>query len=135
MAIFIEKSPVTSSHCYKTIKTASIQNKLGKNVDLTVDFVTTCSVLNFQLPWQRGDISKLPYDRSGVIFSLSQVQTYLGDKSDCRPFNPPKQKGEHTPSVMCILDRGRAEKVVTFLNNIFQIKTNVGGLNKEFFTI
>jgi hypothetical protein len=25
--------------------------------------------------------------------------------------------------------------VVTFLNNIFQIKTNVGGLNKEFFTI
>jgi hypothetical protein len=60
IAVFIEKSPVTSSSCYKTIKTASILIKLGTNVDWTIAFVTTCSGLNFLLPWQRGDISKLP---------------------------------------------------------------------------
>jgi hypothetical protein len=27
----------------------------------------------------------LPYDRSGVIFSLSQVQNFLGDEGDCSP--------------------------------------------------
>jgi hypothetical protein len=27
MSVFIEKSPITSSSCYKTIKTASILNK------------------------------------------------------------------------------------------------------------
>jgi hypothetical protein len=32
-AFFIEKSPVTSSNCYKTIKTALILIKLGTNVD------------------------------------------------------------------------------------------------------
>jgi hypothetical protein len=53
----IEKSPVKSSNCYKTIKTASIQIKLGTHVDWNIAFVTTCSVLNFLLPWQRGDIS------------------------------------------------------------------------------
>jgi hypothetical protein len=60
MAVFIEKSPVTSLNCYKTIKFASILIKLGTNVDWTIAFVTTCSGLNFLLPWQRGDISKLP---------------------------------------------------------------------------
>jgi hypothetical protein len=50
MAIFIEKSPVASSNCYKTIKNASILIKLGKNVDWTVAFEQTCSVLNFLLP-------------------------------------------------------------------------------------
>jgi hypothetical protein len=57
MAVFIEKSPVTSLNCYKTIKTASIQIKLGTNDDSTIAFVTD---LNNLLPWQRGDISKLP---------------------------------------------------------------------------
>jgi hypothetical protein len=60
MAVFIEKSPVTSSICYNTIKTASTLIKLGTNVDWTIALETTCSGLNFLLPWQRGDISKLP---------------------------------------------------------------------------
>jgi hypothetical protein len=51
MAVFIEKSPVTSSNCYKT--TSTLIN-LGTNVDWTIAFVTTCSDLNFLLPWQRG---------------------------------------------------------------------------------
>jgi hypothetical protein len=36
---FIEKSPFTSSNCYKTMKTASILIKLGKKVDWTIAFV------------------------------------------------------------------------------------------------
>jgi hypothetical protein len=89
MAVFIEKPTVTSSNCYETMKNASILIKLnasiliklGTNVDWTIAFVTTlfvcfgfyvtstqyrsyrdvpCSVLNFLLPWQRGDISKMP---------------------------------------------------------------------------
>jgi hypothetical protein len=61
MAVFTEKPSVTSSNCYyETLKNALILIKLGTNVDLTIDFVTTCSVLNFLLPWQQEDISKLP---------------------------------------------------------------------------
>jgi hypothetical protein len=65
MAVFIEKSLVTSSYCYKTIKPASILIKLGTNIDWTIAFATTCSILLnqcliFLLPWLRGDISKLP---------------------------------------------------------------------------
>jgi hypothetical protein len=60
IAIFIEKPPVTSSNCYETMKIASLLIKLGTNVDWAIAFVTTCSVLNFLLPCQRGDISKLP---------------------------------------------------------------------------
>jgi hypothetical protein len=60
MAVFIEKAPDTSSNCYKTIKTVSILIKLGINVDWTIAYVTACPGLNFLLPWQRWDISKLP---------------------------------------------------------------------------
>jgi hypothetical protein len=60
MTVFTEKPPVTSSNCYETMKNASILIKLGTNVNWRIAFVTTCSVLNFLLPWQRGDISKLP---------------------------------------------------------------------------
>jgi hypothetical protein len=60
MAVFIIKYPVTRSNCYKTIKTASILIKLGTSVDGTIAFATTCSGLNFLLPWQRGGISILP---------------------------------------------------------------------------
>jgi hypothetical protein len=56
MAVYTEKPPVTSSNCYGTMKNASILIKL----DWTIAFVTTCSVLNSLLPWQRRDISKLP---------------------------------------------------------------------------
>jgi hypothetical protein len=59
MAIFTEKPPLTSSNCYETMKNASILIKRGTNVNWTIAFVKTCSVLNFLLPWQRGDISKL----------------------------------------------------------------------------
>jgi hypothetical protein len=50
MAVFIEKSPVTSSNYYNTIKTASTLIKLGTNVDWTIVLATTCSGLNFLLP-------------------------------------------------------------------------------------
>jgi hypothetical protein len=57
----------------------------------------------------------LPYDRPGAIFSLSQVQNFLGDEADSTPLQTPKQKGAHPPSgnpLMYLLDGGRAEKVV-----------------------
>jgi hypothetical protein len=60
MAVFIEKSPVTSSNCYKTIISASILIKLSTIIDWTIAFVRTGSVLNFLLPWQRGRISNSP---------------------------------------------------------------------------
>jgi hypothetical protein len=59
----------------------------------------------------------LPYDQSGVIYSLSQVQNLLGDEGDSAPFKPPKQKGAHPPSgnpLMYLLDGGRAEKGPSF---------------------
>jgi hypothetical protein len=52
-AVFLEKPPVTSSNCYETMKHISILIKLGTNVDLTIAFVTACSML-FLLSWQRG---------------------------------------------------------------------------------
>jgi hypothetical protein len=42
------------------MKNASILMKLGTNVDWTIASVTACSILNFLLPRQRGDVSKLP---------------------------------------------------------------------------
>jgi hypothetical protein len=33
---------------------------------------------------------------------------------------------------MYLLERGGAEKVVTFINNISQTKTSIGGLNNAF---
>jgi uncharacterized membrane protein YwaF len=60
MAVFIEKPPVTSSNCYETMKNASILMKLGTNVDYIIASVTACSMVNFLLPWQWGDVSKLP---------------------------------------------------------------------------
>jgi hypothetical protein len=62
----------------------------------------------------------LPYDRSGVILSLSKVQNFLVPPS-CNP-------------LMYLLVGGRAENVVTFLNSISQTKTSAGGLNKAFFS-
>jgi hypothetical protein len=134
MAVFTEKPPVTSSNCYETIKNASILIKLGTNVNWTIAFVTTCSVLNFPLPWQRRDISKwqkitilpwfipsklfqsaatsqgieveskalqrwltLPFDRPGVIFSLSKVQNFLGDEGDYGPLQTPQTEGGTSP--------------------------------------
>jgi hypothetical protein len=79
MTVFIEKSPVTSSNCCKTIKTASILIKLGTNLDLTIAFATTCSGLNFLLPWQRGDISKFPkITMRGTAARFKPPQTQRG---------------------------------------------------------
>jgi hypothetical protein len=58
--VFIEKPPVTSSNCYETMTNASILMKLGTNVEWTIASVTACSIVNLLLPWQRGDVSKLP---------------------------------------------------------------------------
>jgi hypothetical protein len=60
MAVLIEKPRVASSNYYETIKKASILMKLGTNVDRTIASVTACAILNFLLPWQRGDVSKMP---------------------------------------------------------------------------
>jgi hypothetical protein len=59
MTVFIEKPLVRSSNCYETIKKPSILFKLGTNVHWTKAFVTACSILDFLLSWQQGDISKL----------------------------------------------------------------------------
>jgi hypothetical protein len=150
MTVFIEKPLVTSSNCYETMKNASILIKLGTKVDWTFAFVTTCSVLNLLLPWQRGDSSKLPkitilrwffpsklilkccnfsmdwdrvkgfffsvgytlpYNRPGVIFSLSQVQNFLGNEGTTDPLKTPQTA--HPPSgnsLVYFLDGGRRRK-------------------------
>jgi hypothetical protein len=53
MAVFIEKPTVTSSNCFETMKNASILMKLGTNVNYTIASVTSCSIVNVLLPWQR----------------------------------------------------------------------------------
>jgi hypothetical protein len=76
----------------------------------------------------------------GSFLASHKSKKFLGlaMKGTAAPFKPPKQKGAHPPSgnpLMYLLAGGRAEKVVTFCNNISQTKTSVGGLNKAFFTI
>jgi hypothetical protein len=156
MAVFNEKSPVTCSSCYKTIKTASILIKVG----WTIAFVTTCSVLNFPDTMETRGHLKIAkkslfcvdffhqnwfqsaatsqwieieskafqhwlnnYDRPGVIFSLSQVQNFLGDEGDgLRPPSNPQNRRRHIPLLAtpwCIFWMGDGtEDVVNFLNNI-----------------
>jgi hypothetical protein len=50
---------IFSWNCYETMKNASILMKLGTNVNWTIASVTACLILNFLLPWQWGDVSKL----------------------------------------------------------------------------
>jgi hypothetical protein len=47
MTVFIEKPPVTSSKCYKTLKNALILMKLGRYVNLIIISVTTNSIIIF----------------------------------------------------------------------------------------
>jgi hypothetical protein len=163
MAVFTEKPPVTSSNCYETMKNASILIKLCTNVDWTIAFVTTCSVLNFPLPWQRGDISKLPkitiLPRFFPSKFISKCCNFSRDWDRVKGFSAlvtrylmidlgsflasyksknflAKQKGAHPPSgnpLMYLLDGGGAEKVLTFFSNISQTKTCVWGPNRTFF--
>jgi hypothetical protein len=76
----IEKPSVTSSICYEAMKNDSILLKLSTNVDWTMPSVTTCSILNFILQWQRGDVSNLPSSLFCSVFStkmISNVATSL----------------------------------------------------------
>jgi hypothetical protein len=80
----------------------------------------------------------LPYDQSGVIYSLSQVQNFLGDEADSAPFKPPKQKGAHPPSgnpLMYLLVGGPRRKRGHFFNNISQAKKVFGAEIRHFFII
>jgi hypothetical protein len=70
MAVFIEKPPVTSSNCYETMKNASILMKLGTNVDWTIALATTCSIVNFQLPWQQGTSQNCEKSLFCIVFSI-----------------------------------------------------------------
>jgi hypothetical protein len=77
----------------------------------------------------------LPYDQSGVIYSLSHVQNFLGDEGDSAPFKPPKQKGAHPPSgnyLMYLLVGGRAEKMDTFLTTFLKQKKVLRALIMHF---
>jgi hypothetical protein len=76
MAFFIEKPPVASSNCYETMKNASILMKLGTkfNIDWTIASVTACSIVNFPLQWQRGDVLKL---RKNTILHCSFPSTLI----------------------------------------------------------
>jgi hypothetical protein len=65
----------------------------------------------------------LPYDRFEVIFSLSQVQNFLGDEGDCRPPSKPQTDGN---PLMYLLVGGHVEKVVTFLTTFLQQKQVLG---------
>jgi hypothetical protein len=69
------------------------------------------------------------------FLSLSHDQKFLGDEGDYRPLQTHQTEGAHPPSgnpLMYYFDRGHAEKVVTFCNNIFQTKNSVSGLNMTF---
>jgi hypothetical protein len=39
----------------------------------------------------------LPYDQSGVIYSLSQIQNFLGDEGDSAALQTPQTKGGTSP--------------------------------------
>jgi hypothetical protein len=68
MAGFIEKSPVTSSNCYKTIKTVSILIKIGTNVDWTI-----ANVLRLKFPVTmatRGHLKIAKNHNFPLIFSI-----------------------------------------------------------------
>jgi hypothetical protein len=109
MAVFIEKPSVTSSNCYETMKNDSILMRLGTNVNWTIASVTACSIVNFLLPWQRGDVSKL---RNITILHWVFFSSKLISK--CFPLLA-------TPWCT-ILMGGGAEKSGHFFNNIFQTK-------------
>jgi hypothetical protein len=74
----------------------------------------------------------------GSFLACHKSKLFLAMRGTTALFNhppPPKQKGAHPPSgnpLMDLLVGSRAEKVVTFLNNISRPKTSVVGLNKVF---
>jgi hypothetical protein len=135
MAVFIKKSPVTSSNCYKTKETASILIKLGTNVDWTIAFVTKCSVLNFLLPWQRGGHLKIAKNHYFALIFPSKLifDFFLAMRGTTAPFKPPKPKGAHPPSgnpLIFSFGSGQRRKSGHFFKQHFSNKNK--GLNKAF---
>jgi hypothetical protein len=75
----------------------------------------------------------LPYDQSGVIYSLSQVQNFLGNEGDSAPLQTPQTEGGTSlfwqPPDVSFGWGAAPKKRSLFLNNISQTKT------RHFFTI
>jgi hypothetical protein len=68
----IRKPPVSSSNFYENMTNDLILMKFGTNVDWTISSVTACSILNFLLPWQRGDATKLTKSLFCIVFFFHQ---------------------------------------------------------------
>jgi hypothetical protein len=71
----------------------------------------------------------LPYDQSWVIYSVSQVQNFLGDEGDYRPLQTPQPEWGTFPFWQppdVFFGWGPRRKSAHFFNNISQIKTSVG---------
>jgi hypothetical protein len=56
-------------------KNASILIKLGTNVDRAIASVTACSIVNFLLPWQLGDVSK--FQKITLLYCFFSIKTDL----------------------------------------------------------
>jgi hypothetical protein len=70
----------------------------------------------------------LPYDRPGVISSLSQVQNFFVMRGNATPIQTPKTHPASGNPLMNFFDRGSAEKLITFLASFPKRKTVFGTL-------
>jgi hypothetical protein len=145
MVFFIAKYPGTSSNCYKTIKTASTLIKLGTNVNLTIAYVKTCSVLNFLLPWYQGEISKLPKKLFCVDFFssnwISKCFNFSMDWDRVKGFSAMVTRhliidlesflAPHSSNIFLAI-RGTTEKVVTFKTTFLKQKQVFGAWIRHF---
>jgi hypothetical protein len=72
----------------------------------------------------------------GSFLAPHKSNIFLAMRGTAAPFKPPQTEGGTSPFWQppdVSFGWDRAEKVLTFLNNISQTKTSVGGLNKAFF--
>jgi hypothetical protein len=77
ITVSIEKSPVTSSNCYKTIKTASVLIKLGTNDDWIIAFVKTCSNLISCFNGSKGTSQKSAANSQWIEIESNPYKRYL----------------------------------------------------------
>jgi hypothetical protein len=70
--LFVLVNPFTE--CFENIKDASLFIKLGQM--LAIAFITTCSILNFLLPWQQGTAENF-----ALILSISAATSQWIEKS------------------------------------------------------
>jgi hypothetical protein len=78
----------------------------------------------------------LPYDRSRVILSLSQVQNFLGHEGECRYLQTPETEGGTSPFWQppdVLFGYGARRKSGHFFKQHFSNKNKCWGLNKAFF--